>query len=210
MTEEPEKEIKDSPAFKKFIIGAVFAVLIFFAILYYMKYFLPEKPLHETLTYNNFIFEEIDNIWFTTWQRGEQPYRLAFRFNPEEVEAVPVEGWIDESFNQPELFITFNLTDDTSEDNAYMALAASELALSAVRAMNRSVISACMQNRTFACSNRSIVTCANKDLSVVEIVPAAPTYIAMQENCIRIQGEGEELVRAVDKVLYYWYRIITP
>ena len=204
------EEVKDSPGFKKFLLIAFIAIVVFFAALYYIKYFFPEKQLYETVTYNNFVFEKIDNIWFTTWQRGDQPYRLAFRFNPYEVENITVAGWVDESFNKEELYITFNLTDDTSEENKYMALAASELALSAVRAMNRTTVSACMQNLTTACADRLIITCKDTDLAVVEVVPSEQTLVSMNANCIRIQGQGPELVRAVDKVLYFWYRITKP
>ena len=135
MTEE--EKVKDSPGFKKFLIISVCLLLVFFAVLYYIKYLIPEKPKYETLTYNNFEFKKIDNVWFTDWQRGEQPYNLAFRYSPLEAGNVSHKGWINESFNQGSLYITFDLTEDESKDNAFMALAASELALTAVRAMNR-------------------------------------------------------------------------
>jgi len=209
MSEEITEETgKDSPAVKKFIIISICLALIFLAALYYMKYAIPQEPRLETVEYKNFIFTKKDNIWFTDWQRGDQLYNLAFRFNPIEAESVPTKGWINESFNRGPLYLSFNLTDEQSDDNSYMALAASELALTAIRAMDRTTISACMANVTEACSDRPIVTCDSEDKAVVEVVPADKTRINMEGNCIRVQGSQLELVRAVDKLLYYWYRIM--
>jgi hypothetical protein len=52
------------------------------------------------------------------------------------------------------------------------------------------------------------VTCDDKDKAVIQIVAEEPTQIVMEDNCITLQGKEFELLKAVDKLLYLWYKII--
>ena len=84
-------------------------------------------PYVAKIEYNGFEFEKIGGLWHTNWQKNGQMFTLSLRYNPEEVEAVPLLGEITEIFNQKQIYLSFDPTANSSEFK-YIALANSELA----------------------------------------------------------------------------------
>ena len=126
-------------------------------------------------------------------------------FGPRDLEEVPVIGNLDKSFEKQETYITF---DPLSQDMQYVALASAELSINLVKGFGIIPIAACIKQETEACKDRPIVTCDNKDKAVIFIKRANQTAVQLKENCIILQGQGKELVKAVDRFLYDQYNIM--
>jgi len=184
--------------FMPILIGTLLTILA--AIL-----FIPDsKIMPETVTHNYFTFEKVGGLWQTYIDLDGQLYEAIFRFNPEQVTDVYVTGNFSGFSKQP-IYITFdpNAQDDQFK---YLALASTELSLHIVRALNFSVTAACTKNETDACKDRPIVTCESNK-SVIYLVPTAPTQITLDKSCVTLSGDGMDLLKSVDRLLFQWYHI---
>lgn len=204
---EKQEQLKNSKHTKYFLIVAFAVVLIFFAAMFAIPRFYKPNP-YETIEYNHFVFTKIDNTWYTQWQRNGQTFNIGLRYNPLEVENVPIEGnALSASFNRPVIYYTFDPNANSSEFK-YLALAAAELGFSFVGAFGKNFTGACIVNETDACAERPIVDCSDKDKSVIKLIGHGETKIILDDNCLILQGEGLELVRAADRALYQFYKIM--
>ena len=68
-------------------------------------------------------------------------------------------------------------------------------------------IPACDRNKTIACETVPIIDCDNTKELVLYVRYAPETKITLEDNCIIIEGQDLELVRAVDRLLYQFYEI---
>lgn len=161
-----------------------------------------------TLNYNGFEFENIGGVWQTEWQRDGQLYIIAFRFNPEQVEDIPIEGRTDIRFQLENIYITIDPTEERTPETSYTALAAIELARKLTDPFDRLVASACTRNETEACKERPIITCDNTNSSVIYLKEDPEAKIILAGNCVTIQGINDEIVMAADKAIYQWLGII--
>ena len=203
MTEESEVPSTNRPT----KIFAIIAIIIFVIVLGFILFGIPKKEKSNTLEYNFFTFEEVGGLWQTEIQIKNQPYLAVFRFNPEQVEDVRMEGELSSFRTQP-VYITFDPDIENKDDFKYLALASSELSLHLIRALNLTLEGACTKNLTDACINRSIVTCDDQDKSVIYLAANPPPQITLKGHCIILNGEGMDLLKSVDKLLYHWYKII--
>ena len=178
------------------VIAAVFAVL------------LAISRMGDSEEYNGHEFSFNDGLWTTAVERGGQQYYLDFRYLPSEVENIPLEGDVDERFQNTQVYLTIDPTDERSQDTGYLAIAAVEISRKLAAPFGREVIAACTINETDACSTRPIVTCGERNLSVIYLKNEGEASIIAQENCVTIQGSGEEIVKASTKALYTWLGII--
>lgn len=213
-TKEEKSALKNKNLF--WIIAAIIVLfVIFFAVKHFMQpddynpFELPEGE--EELIYNGFRFVKIEGLWYTQWQRDEKLYTIPLRFNPADAEKVPTEGILNVSlFNKmPELYVTFDLSEKEGKNFTMLALASAELSQNLVKAINRYPIAACTNNESDACRERPIIDCDTEGVPVILIREQSPTKVILDDNCMILQGEGMDLLRAVDKVLYQWYGIIS-
>ncbi|PIY60599.1 hypothetical protein COY95_00945, partial [Candidatus Woesearchaeota archaeon CG_4_10_14_0_8_um_filter_47_5] len=58
------------------------------------------------------------------------------------------------------------------------------------------------------CETRPTVTCADRDVPVIYLKKDVYPKVIMDQNCITIQGNGEDLVKATDRLLFQWYGIM--
>ncbi|MFH1182550.1 MAG: hypothetical protein V1702_06330 [Candidatus Woesearchaeota archaeon] len=198
---KPEEEAKTT---RNFIIAVVIVILAFIAVFALYKYYagMDNNP---KVTVNGFVFEFYAGLWNTQWQRDGNIYNLRLHYNPKQVEDLELTGNADVRFNQPETYITF----DPSEENlSYVALSAAELSLSMTNAFNITPVAACSENKTDACSVRPIINCENNNASVIYLKNQAPTLLEFRGNCLVLQGQDVELLRATERFLYSWYRIL--
>ncbi|MEM3154439.1 MAG: hypothetical protein QW165_02610 [Candidatus Woesearchaeota archaeon] len=200
MTGEEPKLNRETKLF--YLIGSfvLLGVLLFF--FYGLK---GSPPPANIVEYNYFVFEEIGGFWESNIEINGKLYRGSFRFNPFQVEDVVVSGSFS-GFKTEPIYITFDPEAD-SDEYKYLALAASELTLNIVRALNFTVEAACTKNVTDACANRTIITCAD-NASVIYLVPKAPTQVTLDGDCITLSGHELELLKSVDRVLFQWYKIM--
>ncbi len=224
--EEQELEKEHSPKKEekrvlknKTVFLVIAAIILFFVIFFAVRHFmqpddynpfeLPEGE--EELSYNGFRFVKIEGLWYTQWQREENLYTIPLRFNPVDAEKVPTEGTLDvELFNKmQDIYITFDLSEEEGKNFTMLALASTELSQNLVKAIQRNPIAACTNNESDACRERPIIDCNTEGVPVILIREQSPTKVILDGGCMTLQGEGMDLLRAVDKVLYQWYGIIT-
>ncbi len=209
--EEDENKEDEAPLIenkKLFILVAV--ILGILLALFSLKFFLKPKLPFPYYTYNGFEFYQYGGLWNTQWQRGNNLYDVHIRYGPRESEDVPFYAGFDVSFNpQGMLFLTH---DPKESGLGYVALASAEISFTLSQVFNVTPIAACTQNTTEACYTRPIVNCEispeNAVIYLKEIEDPSQTSISVNGNCMLIQGNKEELVRAVDKVIWIWYGII--
>lgn len=204
--EIPQAEQKDPNKRTKIFMGLLITLIVLFVAVILIRGAY-KGPQQETLEYNYFNFTEEGGLWKTTIQRGNQPYEILLRFNPEQVEDVAFKGGVTRDFFNGPIYITFDPTSD-GEQMKYLALGGAELSLNVVRALGIEVIAACTKNETEACIDRPIMNCGD-NASVIEM-RTGPTEVQMNNTCVVVQGEGFGVLRSIDRILYHWYGIINP
>ncbi len=154
--------------------------------------------------YNGFVFIEQGGLWHTQLQRGDELYNLHFHYSPGHVDQISVVGSLDSELDTSRFYITF---DPLEENVSLIALALSELNLNLVKGLGAKTTAACYKNETKACYNRPIITCDNTEEAVIFVKTDDATKVMLDGNCIVIQGKGDDLLKAVDKVLFDFYGI---
>lgn len=189
---------------KYFIIIATIAIaVILTGILTGIK---KEETKRNIVEYNYFKFEQIGGLWQTAIALDDELYEAVFRYNPEQVKDVYITGNLTGLQKTP-IYITFD-PESGKEEFKYLALAASELTLHLIRALNFTVEAACTKNKTEACYDRPIITCAD-NASVISLVPNPPTQITLEGDCVTLSGEGMELLKSTDRLLFQWYKVMS-
>jgi len=186
------------------IVGGIIALTV---VVFAIFFLIPERE--NKITYNAFEFVYVNELWQTEWERDGQLYIPAFRFHPKEVENVPITGNVDSRFRLESVYLTVDPSQVKTEEEAYLTVAAVELSLKLESLFEGKVVTACTRNETDGCVDRPIITCENTNSTVMYLKQAGEAKVVVNGNCVTIQGAGEEIVRAVDKVLYQWMGIIT-
>ena len=188
------------------IIWIICVVVLFLIIIWSIKYIYP-KESYEHYTYNHFDFYYHDGMWYTQIQLGNQPWNVPLRFGPREVEYIPIVGDPNILLTVKGVYITF---DPDSANLNYTALAVSELSLNLAQALDITPIGACTKNITEACHNRPIISCeTDKKHAIIYLTEESNFPIVEQkDNCLILKGKGFDLVKAVDRLLLYWYKIM--
>lgn len=189
-----------------FAIGGVIAVAAFILFIIFAPEIIKPQP-YEVKEYKGFEFRKIDNLWHTDWKFGGQTYTISLHYHPSEVEDIPVQGKLNATFQQTKVYATFDPKSPRDEFK-YLALAMSELGLSIVRAFGFELETACTSNQTEACEKRPIATCDTDDKPVVYLQSTGEPRVILDGNCVILQGDKMELLKAVDYFLYKQYRVI--
>ncbi|MBU1704276.1 MAG: hypothetical protein KJ922_02845, partial [Nanoarchaeota archaeon] len=162
----------------------------------------------EGYVYNGFSFVNVSGMWFTQVQRFRSTdlYNVQFHYSPEDVESIPVVGDVDNFKDYNGTYIAF---DPTSEDYMHTALAAGELSINLATVFKMLPIAACTKNTTEVCYTRPIVSCMDSDKPIILFDHAdKPAVIRENEACIRITGNGTDLVKGVDRLFFQWFEIM--
>lgn len=204
-TKKPEAKHQIKVNKNLVVILITMAVLIAISILAYKL--VKPYPQQPDLVYNNFEFYKVNGSWFTKWQNNGQVYDISLRFSPLEVENVSVSGYgINQTFLRQPFYITFDPDENTS-DFKYLALGVGELGLNIVRGMGGQIQMACTKNITAACADHPIVTCAD-DKGVFYIKTGPVPKVFLDGNCMILEGKELDLIKAIDRVLYHFYKIM--
>ena len=154
-------------------------------------------------------FVKSADLWFFQLKSpsGNNLYNIPLHFGPIELEDIKPNGKLSKQFeNSTDIYITF---DPLAPQLQYTALAVGELDQSLINAFGKHPIAACSKNETAACENRQIITCEDADKApVIYFQNNETTAITYQDNCIIVQGDGIEQVRAVDRMLLQWYGVM--
>lgn len=186
----------------------VLALFLVFILLAWLGLRTTQPPSVEVKDYNLWKFKKIDGLWHTEWQRGEKLFDIALRYHPKDVKNIPVVGEnLSDAFSiRPTIVLTFDF--DTPEDNyKHLAVASADLNFNLIQVMEKNVVNACLQ-KVHGCENRPIVDCT-ENVSVIKVRLQQPTLLNISTpDCLTLQGEGENINKAVAKMLYTWYGII--
>lgn len=229
--QKENKEMQEADASKTFFIALGVFIAILIAI-FLIPRFMNQEPLtlsevhqenleegEETETqyvYNSYSFVYYDGLWYTQIlnQFSGELYDVPLHFGPKNLTDIIITGDLNEYFSRIagnnisnytyQTYLTF---DPNEEEMGYIALATGELTQNLARTFGIAFIPACTEEGT-GCENVPIITCNSTDAPVVHIKIGTPTVIYAQDNCLTIQGEGKELVRAVDRFLLKLYNIM--
>ncbi len=219
--EEESKKTSD----KALIIGIGVVVLLFIAIFAYSIFSKPQPKTLEELHILNlkgklkheqgyiykgvYSFIKFDDLWYTqlTSPKGTKIYNLALRYSPNDLKNIAIEGSLDsELFNsQSEFYVTFN---PTGREFSYIGLAVADFNTHMSKVFEKKPVAACDRNETEPCMARPIVTCEDTGKLVLYIKESERFRAYYNNNCIVVEGNGFDLVKGVDRILYNLYTIM--
>ena len=154
--------------------------------------------------HNGFSFVKSENLWYTRVKVKDSLIDIPLHFGPKELEDIQVRGSIDDDFKKSHVYITF---DPLGQGMQYVALSSAELSLNLVRGIGITPIAACDRNETYACADRPIITCDSNETAIL-VKQANETMVRLDGNCVILQGEEMDLVKAVDRFLFKFYAIM--
>lgn len=211
----------------KTLVFAIIALIVLFAALFLFLHFRKEQPktieeMHLANLKNDlnpeqgylykgiYSFINLEGFWFTqiSSKSGKTLYDLSMRYSPRELEDIRINGWLNGTlFNEKkEYYVTF---DPKGKDFAHVALAVGDFNTHMVNAFLKMPIAACDRNETAPCSTRPIITCENTQDEIVLYVKESDKFrISYDNNCIMVEGNGFDLVKGVDRILYNFYEMM--
>ena len=167
------------------------------------------KPEQGYIYKGVYSFITLDNLWYTqlTSPKGTKIYSLALRYSPRDLKDIVIEGTLDTKFfdSQNEFYVTFN---PTGKEFSYVGLAVADFNTHISKVFEKKPIAACDRNETEPCKNRPIVTCEDKDKLVLYVKESDRFRTYYNNNCIVVEGNGFNLVKGVDRILYNLYNIM--
>lgn len=167
------------------------------------------KPAQGYVYKGAYSFVAFDNLWYTQLKspKGSKIYSLALRYSPNELKDIAIEGILDKGLfdSRNEFYVTFN---PTGKDFSYVSLAVADFDTHMSKVFEKNPIPACDRNETEPCINRPIVTCSDKDELVLYIKESEKFRAYYNSNCIVVEGNGLDLVKGVDRILYNLYGIM--
>lgn len=199
MTEK--NEIKKSQNGIFIVALAIIAIVILFL---YFPIEKPDKVVQESYSYNNFEFVNENGLWTTGLQTENDIYKLFVHYGPRDLEDVKSDKVDRMLFMNKTVFLTI---DPKSEQQPYIAVAASEVGSSLFRVLGSTVYTSCTQNDT-ACEGRYIIDCNTTNRPVVKMNIANETSVVLDDNCVTISGNSTDLIKAADKFLFQMYGIM--
>ncbi len=207
--EKDEKNEKTDAAKEKtstwVLVWSIAIIAIIILGIFSVKYFVKYKERRETYTYNGFEFTKLAGLWYTQVQlRESQIYTVPLHYSPRDLENVSVRGILNDSFYYGQVYITF---DPDEKDFAHVQLAAGELSLNLVQAIGIVPLPACTKRLSPDCDNRSIVTC-DSGQSVIYLKQSDRASVTLNGRCVTVEGRGWDIVRATDRLILQWYRIM--
>ena len=225
--EKHPEETKETPLRSdKLLIIAVILILIGFAAFFGLKYFTKVEPktiddLHNLnfkgklkegrgfLYKGIYSFVKFEDLWYTQLvsPKGTRLYNIQFRYSPKDVESIKVDGRLNAGAfdNATDYYVTFN---PRGNDFSSVALAVGDFNQQMTKIFFKQPIAACDRNETVACIDRPIITCENTDKLVLYVKESNRSRVAYNNNCMMVEGNGLEMVKGVDRVLYDLYGII--
>jgi len=215
-----EKEFDDAAIVKKpeitkstkNLIYLVVGILVLLGIILLLRNYIPD----DADDYNGFhITKGSDDLWHVELTIENTEYDIPLHYHPTELEDIVVWGdpnWFFRlltTYGLNAAYLTFNPI-QPQEGLKYVALASAEISLTMGQVFNVKPIAACLVNETSACDDRPIVDCSSDDRMVIYIKENFNnrTSITEDTNCITVEGQGVDVLRAAEKLIYYWLGVV--
>ena len=220
LSEEPKKSSE-----KNLVISIAVIILLLVSIFAFSYFYKPQPQTLEDLHILNlkgklkpsqgyvykgvYSFINFEDFWYTDFRspNGTKVYSLNFRYSPRNLSSIPIEGNLNSDFfnNKSEFYYTFN---PKSKELSYIFLAVADFSTQMKTVYGKNPIAACDRNETEACRTVPIITCGNTDKLVLYIKEAKKFRAYYNNNCIAVEGNGIDLVKGVDRILYNLYGIM--
>lgn len=222
---EKDVEASEKISSKPIIYFGVFLLFVFIGI-YLLPQFLDTLGIDneaEKYYFNGFLFEKIGPLWYTQIQKNDDLFDVPMHYGPKELLDISYDNQTSENvkkffFEYVTLFkekdqnyLLSYLTFDPNDNLSVIALGAAELTFKLRQTSRIKLISACTDNSTgTGCEDRMRINCTNTDFPVIYLnqEKIAKPIIEVDDNCLTITGDGSDLLRAVDRVLYSFFRIM--
>ncbi|MFH1211562.1 MAG: hypothetical protein V1659_01390 [Candidatus Woesearchaeota archaeon] len=211
---EKKEKRKKSVRTGHIVIGILVIIGVILSLIYLLN---PKSEINANgksgyiYTYNGYEFwQDEDGFWNTkmTKHSGDVQYVATFYYGPRDLEDITIvyrnNTFAEQLDTDKKAYITFD-PEDTGM--AYIAVAASSLSTALKKVYFSDAIASCTKPID-VCENRPTITCDNTD-SVVIFVDSDPEMsVVYEKNCLIIKGQGDDLIRAVNKALLGWYGIV--
>lgn len=234
--QDDEKDIKegtkDSRALVFFVI-AIFAIL--FLIIAGPKIYskivssdtgsiIPSDQYY----FNDFHFKKIGPLWYTQISRNNLTFDLPMHYGPKELTEFKLDNstinktrwffyrFVTQFIEKDTGFGLSYVTFDPGDNMSNVILSATELTIKMRQTMGIKLISACIDNSTgTGCEGRAKVSCNNTEFPVIFLNEAGNGLdkgtgdgIYLKDNCLVIEGKGEDLLKMTDRTLYAVFHIM--
>jgi len=183
----------------------------------YHKANIAGEDLDNAYVYNGFSFVHYDGLWYTQIfnQYTKTLYDVPMHFGPKNVTDLTVAGNLNEYFlllrnntiPGDYLASTYLTFDPDNEQMSYVALSTGELTQNLAKTLSLAFIPACT-TASEDCGDVPVITCDNTDDPVLYLKASDEPGVFGAGNCLIIQGNEWELVRAVDRFLLGLYNVM--
>lgn len=160
----------------------------------------------EGYVYNGYSFVKADGLWWTEVEVKDRIIKIPLHYGPLEIENIPVTGKLTPEFNKGEtVYISI---DPEVNYNKYYTLGLMELNTNILQGVSRKIEAACSTQNP-VCENRTVINCESAvGQPVVQLSVDDVSSVTLKGTCIDIRGNGEDLVKSVDRALYVWYKVV--
>ena len=179
--------MKKQSKFKKLIIPLFIVFIMVFSIFGYMA---NRSDNSEKIEYNDYNFIKSDLGWIT--YKDDNP--ILIQNNPSDLEEISdTQITIQDLNSAQKIYLTFN-----PEEDLYYAL---NSFTNQITPLIGNFIQACTKDVP-KCSNLPLKTCSDATdlINVIQIQENSITNLEYTNNCLIIQGKGENLTKAIDKL----------
>ena len=158
-----------------------------------------ECDAEECYLYHGYSIVKADGLWWTEINVGSRLIKIPLHFGPKEVEEIPVAGKLSSKFDKGNTI--YVAIDPEVNYNKYYTLALMEMNNNILQGVNRNIEAVCTKEN-IACENRTIINCdIAEGKPVIELAVSESSGIEFSGSCIKISGDNEALVKAVDRML---------
>jgi hypothetical protein len=165
-------------------------------------------------TYNNFEFKYIDKLWVTEiYHPGSQTqFRIPLHYGPKDLLDVEIDknmiSFLGEisRYRGPDGKHAVYVTYDPDVNSSFLTLSYYELSQN-LRDTIGVVTYPTFTKEVDSIENETIKTCDSPE-PVIYMRYTNPAYVDYEGNCLIIQGEEHELIKAVDRALLQLYGVM--
>ena len=206
MDEEPEMDAPPERSGPNW--GLIFAVGVFVFVIAGLVYLaLPDQDPPdagpERETYGPWVFEWEPPFWKTLYQRDGQVFDIRFRYLPQEVDTITVQG------TTARLVSPFYLSldpDMSADSKSYVGVAFTDATAKLRGIYGETPIAACISNDSDpACLSVPVANCDTPNASAIIFTEDAEPSVTLNGTCIIIRGTGPDLYRSSTLM---WYRLL--
>lgn len=205
--EEPVIHSKKEKDTFKYIIYGILIVIGIVLILAFVPKFMNNES-EDNYNYHGFEFIKYEDMYQTQIQiRGQADnlYNLEFRYGPRELLDIPIIGEPKYFLTPDTMYIAFDPLDDNLSS---IGVASADIQMNLIRVLQKKLVAAYTQSFGENNSEIPIKNCDNTIAPVIIVRHDPVTLIEQDGNCLIVQGEGMDVTRAANRLMYYLYGIM--